>query len=117
MSNYIRVLPRDLFNEASLLKCYGALWIALDNLEGAKAGFDEEDVNAFEIGQDPNSGALTVANLTFYVRGERYYLMRPLNSRNPWPLWLEGDDDSDFDPIAVFDDAGNLSVEMLDLVS
>lgn len=30
MSTYIRVLPRDLFNEADLLKCVARLWILLD---------------------------------------------------------------------------------------
>ncbi len=34
---YKRVIPRDLFNEANLLKCYGALWIALDNARGHTA--------------------------------------------------------------------------------
>jgi hypothetical protein len=30
--SYFRVIPRDLFNEASLLKCYGRLAILLDDM-------------------------------------------------------------------------------------
>lgn len=34
MARYIRVVPRDLFNEGDLLKCYGRLWILLDERRG-----------------------------------------------------------------------------------
>lgn len=45
-------------------------------------------------------------NVTFTVRGKSYLMRRPLNSREPWPLYVCGDDDED---IEVFDDAGNLT--------
>ena len=56
--SYIRVIPRDLFNEANLLKCHGQLVI---HLEGRlpNAGFPE-DVSRFEVEQDPNSGAIYI---------------------------------------------------------
>ena len=108
MSNYIRVLPRDLFNEASLLKCYGRLWILLDETADHGARFETSDVDVFDIAQDASSGAITVRNVTFTVRDIERRLTRPLNSRRAWPLYVESDDDD----IAVFDDAGNLSDEM-----
>lgn len=112
MSNYRRVLPRDLFNEASLLKCFGRLWIALDDHRGHAARIVEEDVSAFDIVQNEDSGGLTIRNLTFTVRGTLYALERPLNSRQPWPLYVSCPDDPDFEEIAVFDDGGGLSAEM-----
>lgn len=115
MTNYVRVIPRDLFCEGSLLKCYGRLAILLDQTSGHHARFEEEQVPSFEIAQDPGSGAITVANLTFTVRGTPRLLQRPLNSREAWPLWLEGGpDDPDFEAIPVFDANGDLSEEMLD---
>lgn len=110
MSNYIRVLPRDLFNEANLLKCLGRLWIALDETAaGHGARFVTEDVPAFEIEQDPSSGAIYAANVRFRVYGTYCRLTRPLNSRRSWALYAEPDDDAD--PVDVFDDEGNLSDE------
>jgi hypothetical protein len=115
--NYRRVLPRDLFNEASLLKCYAQLWIALDEKQGdGKGFFSEEDVSHFDIVQDSASGALTIRNLTFTIGGVPHRLERPLNSRDRWPLWVESSADPDFEPVKVFDEEGNLSEEMLELL-
>lgn len=117
MSNYVRVLPRDLFNEASLLKCMGTLWIRLSELRDHRAAIVEEDVPFYDITQDEATGAITVSNLTFVIDGVKHRLMRPLNSREPWPLWVEErEGDWDFDAVAVFDDEGNLSRDMLELI-
>ena len=40
---YTRVIPRDLFNEGDLLKCYGRLWILLDETRGHVAQLGEEE--------------------------------------------------------------------------
>jgi hypothetical protein len=117
MGKYVRVLPRDLFNEASLLKLYGRLWIALDEMRDHVAAFVEEDVDEFDVSQDEASGAITIANITFTVAGVPHRLERPLNSRAAWPLWVEASEaDPDFDPVRVFDDEGALSAEMLELI-
>ncbi len=108
---YLRVVPRDLFNEANLLKCYGRLWILLDRA-GHDAKLDEGCGEAFDIQQDPASGQLTVANLPFTIRGESWNLVRPLNSRGEWPLYAERDDEC----LSVFDQGGNLSDEFSSLI-
>lgn len=113
---YRRTLPRDLFNEADLLKMLGRLWIALDETPGHDARFAEEDVDSFEIVQDPSSGAIRVANLTLEISGQAHRLERPLNARTPWPLWLFRDDDEDLE-IRVFDEQGALSTDMLALLA
>ena len=117
MTTYTRVIPRDLFNEGSLLNLYGRLVILLGETRSHDARFEQEEVPFFDVVQDASSGMLTVANLTFTVRGERYRLQRPLNSREKWSLWLTSYDDPDFEEIAVFDDDGNLGPEMLELIA
>lgn len=116
--SYIRVIPRDLFNEANLLKCLGRLWIALDEAKcGHKAQFVTEDVPMFDIRQNPDDGSTYVANIEFRIGGEKFTLYRPLNSREAWPLYTMREGDWDFEPVAVFNDDGSLSDEMLDLIS
>ena len=110
---YQRVIPRDLFNEASLLKCYGRLVILLGNLSSRHAAMlAEGDGRPFNIVQSPWDGALTIANLPFIVAGERVRLWRPLNSRDPWPLYADTGDDS----MSVFTDEGEFTPEFLALI-
>lgn len=112
---YQRVIPRDLFNEANLLKCLGSLYISLQGrIDGA--GFDVEDVDRFDIQQSEADGSIYVANLPFSIGGTSYHLFRPLNSRASWPLYLTATDDSDFDVVSVFDDNGSLSKRFLALL-
>ena len=117
VAGYRRVLPRDLFNEGSLLKCYGRLWILLSEINGHNAQIAEEDVDHFVIQQNEATGGLIITNLTFLVDGIPYRLERPLNSREAWPLIVtERAEDPDFDEVEVFDDDGNFTEEMLDLI-
>lgn len=108
--SYQRVIPRDLFNEASLLKCYGQLAILLDNMDTAFRFPD--DVPHFDIVQHEDSGAISIANLPLVSADIEYRLSRPLNSRRSWPLYAERANDPDADPVEVFDDKGNLTAEM-----
>jgi len=109
--SYIRVLPRDLFNEANLLKCLGQLWIAVDGKAPA-AQFDVEAVEeGFWIDQDPNDGSLRVVNLPFSMGGRNALLTRPLNSREPWPLYISFPEYPEIDTTAVFNEDGSLSHE------
>lgn len=117
--SYARVIPLDLFNEASLLKCYGQLWLKLENRKHVSFKLTTNTNtggNSFQILQRPYDGALALGNLRLYIRGQLYILHRPLNSREPWPLYLNHPTDPFLDEIAVFDDHGELSREMLDLL-
>jgi hypothetical protein len=107
--SYRREIPRDLFNEASLLKCYGRIYI---NLETANLPHVElvHDGAAFDIQQDFGSGNLYVANVQLKVNGKACRLSRPLNSRETWPLYLVDDNDDEID---VFAEDGSFSSEML----
>lgn len=111
---YARVVPRDLFNEGDLLKCYGRLWICLDELHAHYAELSEGSGAPFDIRQDEGSGALTVANLRFTIGGSPYRLTRPLNTRQPWSLYATDEDDEE---TAVFTAEGDLSPDFLRLIT
>jgi len=115
VSNYIRVLPRDLFNEASLFKCVARLWILTDDRRDHQAKFVTEDVEVFNVLQDQSSGAIYIGNVEFTVRGVPHRLSRPLNARSAWPLYMDIEDGDE--TLSVFDDDGNLSAEMLTYIS
>ena len=109
---YRRVIPRDLFNEANLLKCYGQLWLQLDQLRGHKAALGEGDGGPFEVVQDSADGSITIWSLPLIVDGHRIRLYRPLNSREPWPLYAETLDGEEI-PVVAADgllDAGFLAL-------
>jgi hypothetical protein len=117
---YARVIPRDLFNEASLLKCLGALELEL-SARRTDAELDEEELGSsgFDIDQDEADGSISVVNLPFLVNGQRFRLYRPLNSREPWPLWVGAGGllDPDFDDLEVFQADGKLSMAFLAFIN
>lgn len=113
--SYVRVIPRDLFNESSLLKCYGLIYILLENMPGHSAELREELAfgEEFRVRQSQDDGSIYLANVSLYVRGRKVHVSRPLNSRDPWPMWavIPLDDDGDEDEIEVFTDEGEFSPE------
>ncbi|MFK4706053.1 hypothetical protein ABIC83_002892 [Roseateles asaccharophilus] len=110
--SYKRVIPRDLFNEANLLKCYGRIYICLEPF--AIPGVMLEHVGqTFDVEQDPSSGNLYVANIHLNVHGTRYRLERPLNSRESWSLFLT---DAQGDEVELFDSHGDFTEELLDFI-
>lgn len=115
--SYVRVIPRDLFNESSLLKCYGRLYICLENTPGHSAELREEFApgEEFRVRQSSDDGSIYLANVSLYVRGRKVHLSRPLNSRDPWPMWaiVPLDDDGDEDEIEVFTDEGEFAPAFL----
>ncbi len=114
--SYTREIPRDLFNEASLLKCFGRLYICLESRLGRNITL-KHGGEAFDVRQDKSDGSIYLANVTLHIGGQKCELRRPLNSREPWPLWVETiGGDYDFDAIKVFTECGELSPEFLALL-
>ncbi len=88
MSNYTRVLPRDLFNEAMLLKCLGKISLLIHNkeIQGLKCVHTQPE-KGFIIKQDSGSGDIYVSNLFFTDEsGNEVLFSHPLNARGSWPL-------------------------------
>ena len=109
-----RILPRDAFNDANLLKCIGKLTM---DIEDGKCDFIQYhyDGEPFNILQDEASGSTYVGNITFWTKGMNnnipLYFTRPLNSRESWALYLETEDNA-YD---VFDSVGEIMLSASDL--
>jgi hypothetical protein len=110
--SYRRVIPRDLFNEANLLKCYGQIYLNVESLPVEYAAVvslewdGEGTLDAFAIEQREDDGSLSCANVSLMVADTAVRLHRPLNSREPWPLYATPDDDTE---LSVFDAGGHFS--------
>lgn len=109
--SYLRVIPRDLFNESKLLKCLGQLsLIAHDGIDSNRnpARFQiEHDGEAFNIEQDPGTGNLYCSNIQLMVRSEAVFVGSRYNSKSPFPLVFGVDEEP------VFNDDGSLSDEFM----
>ncbi len=114
--SYLRVIPRDLFNESNLLKCMGQLYLCLERVDNSIAWLEHDDA-AFDIQQSDDDGSTWVENVTLYrvLDGVAHpvHLHRPMNSREPWPLYATGDYDCD---VPVFNPDGTLSREFRSLL-
>lgn len=117
--SYIRVIPRDLFNEANLLKCYGQLWLKLDDLNLPNVSLEHLDPYApFNIQQIPDSGSIYISTIVLMLNDTQVYLERPLNSRLSYPLLAYTQNhNGGTNPINVFTEAGELTQSFLELLS
>lgn len=109
--HYNRVLPRDFFNEAKLLKCMGQLSLkVLDGLvpNGVFIQFDECD-DPFQIDLT-ECGHLWIKNYKITINGVEVKLKIPYNSKQPYPLLCE----LDYEDTPVFTDHGVLTREFVD---
>jgi hypothetical protein len=102
---YLRVLPRDAFNEAKLLKCVGKLTLLIEDRMLPGWAYDYDGA-AFDVKQDESDGSISVANIAFTKDGERVTVGTPLNSKRAWPMLASG---AGYDYVFVFDDAGNFN--------
>lgn len=109
--SYTRVIPRDLFNEANLLKCLGRFWIKTEHYQPNMVTI-EHDGEPFDVGQNDDDGTISVRNVAISINGTRCHVCRPLNSRAEWPLYF----DTEEDRIAIFTDAGELTAEVLAMI-
>lgn len=109
--SYNRVIPRDLFNEAKLLKCLGQLSLLIHDGKDIRWPLRMEhrlESGGFYIDLDGARGGITCLNLTVWNAGRSMYLYSPCNAKSPYPLQFVRDDCSEGD---VFNDDGTLSAE------
>lgn len=109
-----RAIPRDLFNEANLLVCFGR--ISLLCHDGKVPGFHcegPEGYEAFGVEFDQDNNALTLSNvkLTSDATGVTVELGVWYNSREKWPMFAYED------LVSVFDDEGQLTDEFKSLLA
>jgi len=117
LSNLVAV-PRDLFNDANLLKCLGTLYLRLEELKLEDRLEHWSPLDGFEINRSYTDGSTFVRNIL--LRGTRgvYTLARPLNSRDPYPLYVEAGvgEMGDWVDIAVFNDDGSLHLDFVEFL-
>lgn len=106
-----RVLPRDLFNEANLLKCVGKIVMAIEDGEIPWLQY-HYDGDVFNVIENPSDGSLFIGNIQFFAHRRTLQYFRPLNSREPWLLWLTFEKaEDDFE---IFDNSGSLILKESD---
>jgi hypothetical protein len=114
--SYTRVIPRDLFNEAKLLKCLGRLALLIHNeLTGGHPLklLHRNPTRGFEIEQNQDDGTLYCRNLKCYCRTHELTLVAPYNAKDPYPLLCYYKDEEGY----VFDDDGELNPQFLEFLA
>ena len=85
--HHTRVIPRDFFNEAKLLKCLGHLELCIvDRQCGGLPLTSEYDGEPFQIEQREHDGGLVCLNYRCYLAGELLSLYTQYNSKSAYPL-------------------------------
>lgn len=103
---YLRVIPRDLFNEATLLKCLGQLTLCIhdERCQHRNVGlvrFNLEVVHrapksGFRIAQNSSDGSIYCSNLMIRSHGIVLSIRCPLNSRGSYPLFVTAEGIEEF---------------------
>lgn len=109
---YDRVLPRDLFNEAKLLKCVGQLVLCIEDAitpPGLTFEHDEEPFQIYLL----EDGHLFIQNIWFFINDQPLFFKTIYNSRRAFPLLLEYEGVEYF----VFDDNGSFTEECLEVLN
>lgn len=110
--NYRREIPRDLFNEAKLLKCVGRLILLIHNNdipEGFEMSF-KHNGKPFKIGL-MRDGSLTVDNVQISVNGIPCVFKTTYNSKSNFPFYLE----YELTDYPVFTDKGEFDEEYIEI--
>lgn len=107
---YTRIVPRDLFNEANLLKCLGRVALLIHNGKLPGLRLNEPALEkGFNIMQNPNTGGTFCQNFILYSDKGVVTHERNLNARDPWPLYFTDEHDNEY---CVFNDNGSLHSDM-----
>lgn len=104
IQHYERVLPRDLFNEANLLKCLGQLYLLIEDVPKRCTLVHTFSDRPFAISQDQSNGAIACVNVYMLLDSVKYLFWRPLNSHRSFPLYINA-----LDYIDVFTEEGQLT--------
>lgn len=111
--DYHRIIPRDFFNEAKLLKCMGVLQLRIVD-DQLPPGLDikiDESGEPFEICRDEASSRLIVINYPTTINKVEVIFQTALNSQRPYPFYCQVGEEE----IEVFDDKGNFTEDFCNL--
>ena len=109
---FYRVIPRDLFNEAKLLKSLGRLCLLIHEGLADPLEVDLEDPETgFQVELSPTYGTLFVSNLHIWPRHATASFFTHYNDKAPWPLWVTVSVDDRETTVEVFTEDGELTQE------
>lgn len=109
---YTRVIPRDFFNEAKLLKCMGILSLKiLDSQlpEGIEIEI-EENYDPFEVNLT-DDGILFVSNYNVVINGTPVFVGTRYNSKSNLPFVLV----VDYTEYEIFSEEGKFTDEFIEI--
>lgn len=110
-SDYIRVIPRDLFNESKLLKCMGRLCVLIhDNDTPFEMNVEHND-EPFNIALT-DDGSLTITNINISINDIYFNFYTTYNSKDNYPLFCGYENDE----VLVFDESGKFTNDFIDFV-
>jgi hypothetical protein len=114
-TNYMRVTPRDLFNEAKLLKCMGQLSLKILDCATPCNILLKDTGNPFKIAL-MDDGFLTITNIKVKIQVKKniyYPVFRSLyNSKSNYPLFCTHENCDH----RVFDESGEFDQEFLEFI-
>lgn len=108
--DYQRVIPRDFFNEAKLLKCMGRMALLIHDELAPKNCKIIEISDAPLIGLSYD-GALAVVNYPLFISGIEYHIRTTYNSKGNYPAHVMHEDVE----VEIFDDDGSFTQEFIEL--
>lgn len=109
-TQYCRVIPRDLFNEAKLLKCIGRPCLLIHDGMNLGCMSFEHDGESFEIWLMEKESYLIVDNIQFMCGDTLVAFVTEYNSKSEYPLYAY----HDYCEYLVFDSAGNYTEDFKD---
>lgn len=112
MEKHYRVIPRDLFNEAKLLKCIGRMSLLIHDRMIPFDGIVKHNDKPFKI-KLTDAGNLYIQNVKVYANGKFLDLQTTYNSKSNYPLYLVTED---YCEILVFNEAGEFEEEFINYV-
>jgi len=108
---YIRVLPRDLFNEAKLLKCLGVLVLQIEDRTAPEGLSYTHNGKPFRVVL-LEMGALMVTNLHFWFGEKELTFISTYNSKSNFPFFCFEKDVE----YPVFDESGKWDAEFMEFI-
>lgn len=109
---YRRVMPRDLFNEAKLLKCLGQLSLLIEDDKCLKWALrlvhTTDRMRRFDIEQRGSDGGHFCTNVRLWCSGLQINVYTAMNSKSSYPLLFDKGRDGEG---KVFNDNGTLTTE------
>ena len=110
--SYERVIPRDLFNEAKLLKCLGRLALLIHDEELPGLRFEQLETDNLRIELNVDYSELSCPALSLLHGEIELELFTPYNSRENFPLYFRVANEDEIHEGRVFDNKGSVSADL-----